>query len=251
MLEDLALIGVLAPTDRPGMWEKFTSYRERDQRPTVRVEVQAPLAWWDTTVGDGGIRGEVYDAIFGDLSIPAVDLAGPRPAPAPALKDTLTGGLSARVRGLSPKASKAPSSVGAGPAAPGDIWAIRIKPGQWVTAYLHELRETNRPYAYAEFLAGVFPEMPLAADISAEAQPRRTGRTGTWVHSLEKTPLDAPDRAGPTGPRLGGAPARRRELGRRARAQAPRRLAFRPVRGGGIAADNSLHPVAALEYFHG
>ncbi|MBP1326550.1 hypothetical protein JOF28_001782 [Leucobacter exalbidus] len=188
VLEDLALIGVLAPTDRPGMWEKFTTYRERDQRPNIKVEVQAPLAWWDTTAGDAGIRTEVVDAIFGPLNIPPVHLDAPRPAPHPALKDLLSGGLSARMRRLVPKADKPAASTGSGPAAAGDVWAIRIQPGKWVTVYLHEVQESGRPYAYAEFLAGTFPEMPTAKDIVTAVQPRRTGRSATWVHSIEKRP---------------------------------------------------------------
>lgn len=188
VLEALALIGVLATTDRPGMWEKFTTYRERDQRPNIKVEVQAPLAWWDTSVGDGGVRAEVLDAVFGPLHIPTVDLAAPRRAPLPERTDTLTGGLRARVRKLTPRSAQTPGSVGDGPAAAGDVWAIRLTPAAWVTVYLHEIQERGRPYAHAEFLAGVFPEMPDVDDIPTAVQPRRDGRSATWVHSIEKTP---------------------------------------------------------------
>ncbi len=187
VLEALALIGVLAPQDRPGMAERFTSYRERDQRPNVRVEVQAPLAWWDTGLGDHGIRVEVFEQLFGSLDVPYVDLDAQRPAPVPAAKHTVDGGLSARVRALGPKPPKVAASVGDGPAAPGDVWAIRREPGRWVTVYVHEIRERERPYAHTEFLTGEHEEMPSAAEITLRVQPRADGRAPTWVHSLEKT----------------------------------------------------------------
>lgn len=188
VLEDLALVGVLAPPTHPGMAERFTTYRERDMRPDVRVEVQAPLAWWDSRVGQHGMRTEWFDALFGMLDIPDVSLDAPRPVPSPAAKDSLDGGLAARVRALTPKQPKAAASVGDGPAAAGDVWAIRLEPGRWVTAYVHEVRGRGRPYAHAEFLAGVFSDIPEAADIPTRVQPRRSGRAPTWVHSLEKTP---------------------------------------------------------------
>jgi hypothetical protein len=194
VLEDLALIGVLAPETRPGMWERFTSYRERDQRPTVRAEVQGPLAWWDSSVGDRGVRSEVFEAVFGSLDIPAVDLDAVRPAPSPAPKDTLMGSLAARERAFTPKQPKAPASIGSGPVTAGDVWAIRLRPGAWVTAYVHEVREREvirghpRPYANTEYLAGIFPDCPAANDLSDQVQPRFDGRSAMWVHSIEKTP---------------------------------------------------------------
>lgn len=188
VLEDLALVGVLAPPTHPGMVERFTSYRERDARPNVRVEVQAPLAWWDSSIGQHGVRTEWFEALFGALDIPTVSLDAPRPTPFPAAKDSLDGGLTARVRALAPKQPKAAASVGDGPAAAGDVWAIRLEPGRWVAVYVHEVRERGRPYAHAEFLAGVFSDLPEAADIADRVQPRRSGRAPTWVHSLDKTP---------------------------------------------------------------
>jgi hypothetical protein len=191
VLEDLALVGVLAPPGHPGLAERFTTYLERDQRPTVRVEVQAPLAWWDTGVGSHGVRVEVFEELFGGLGIPVVDLDAPRPSPRPAAKDTIDGGLAARVRALAPKQRKVAASVGEGPAAAGDVWAIRLEPGRWVAVYVHEVSdEYQRPYAHAEFLDGVHPEMPAAGDVSTEVRPRSRGRgrAASWVHSLEKTP---------------------------------------------------------------
>jgi len=132
VLEDLALIGVLAPADRPGLAERFTSYVERDLRPSGRVEVQAPLAWWSTSVGDHGVRRDVWDQLFVGLEIPEVDLDGPRPTPTPTAKETLDGALAARVRAFTPKEPKGVPSTGDGPVAPGDVWAVRLDPDRWM-----------------------------------------------------------------------------------------------------------------------
>ncbi|WP_353115883.1 hypothetical protein [Microbacterium sp.] len=188
-LETLALIGVLAPPERPGLAERFTTYRERDQRPNVRVEPQAPLAWWDTGVGDRGWRDDVFAQLFGFLDIPEVDLGEPRPRLVPPAKETIPGGLSARMRALTPASSRVVGSVGDGPAAQGDVWALRVRPDAWVTVYVHEIMTTrDRPYAKVEFLAGVFPEMPDASVLTLVGQPRASGRDVQHVHSLEKTP---------------------------------------------------------------
>lgn len=209
VLEDLALIGVLAPETHPGMWERFTTHRERDQRPTVRVEVQGPLAWWDSSVGDHGVRSEVFEAVFGSLDIPAVDLDAMRPAPSPAPKETLPGGLAARERAFTPKQPKAPASIGSGPVTAGDVWGIRLRPGVWVTAYVYEVSEREiirgrrRPYANTEYLAGIFPDCP-ANELSDQVQPRFDGRSATWVHSIEKTPWVRRVAAGRSAPKGDG-----------------------------------------------
>lgn len=188
VLEDLALAGVLAAPERPGLAERFTAYVERDQRPDTRVEVQAPLAWWSTETGCNGIRSEVFEQIFGTLDIPEVDLDAARPVPQPAAKDTLDGGLAARSRALGPKEPRGAVTVGNGPASPGDIWAIRLKPGRWVSVYVHDMQiMAGRSYARVEFLAGEFAQQPLANELTDRAQPRRDGRWSMWVHSLEKT----------------------------------------------------------------
>ncbi|WFR72121.1 hypothetical protein P9209_27090 [Prescottella defluvii] len=188
-LEALALVGVLAPMERPGLAERFTTYRERDQRPNVRVEPQAPLAWWNASVGDRGWRDDVFDRLFGFLDVPVVDLDAPRPSPVPPSKETTMGGLAARVRALTPRPPKVAASIGTGPAVAGDVWAVRVRPDAWVTVYVHEMMTSrDRPYAKTEFLSGVFPQMPSADQLVSVGQPRPSGRDVNYVHSLEKTP---------------------------------------------------------------
>lgn len=187
VLDDMALVGVLASPEHPGMLERFTTYREREVRPNRRVEVQAPLGFWSTSVGDAGVRTELWEEVFPD--VPEVDLARPRPTPTPPKKDTLTGGLGARTRALAPKAERASASIGDGPAAAGDVWAMRVRPGKWVTFYVHDVNtERDRPYARVELLRGVFPEQPTAGEVSTQSQPSTRGRSIMYAHSVEKTP---------------------------------------------------------------
>ncbi|WP_217617306.1 hypothetical protein, partial [Cellulomonas sp. GbtcB1] len=80
---------------RPGIVERWTTYAERDQRPSVRVEVQAPLAWWDS---DHGLREDVVGRVFGHLGTSSVDLDAPRPSPEPERAATATVALPALLR---------------------------------------------------------------------------------------------------------------------------------------------------------
>lgn len=87
LLETLALIGVLDTEDYPGMITKFTTYHKRDERPSVRVEVQAPLAWWDTSIG---INETALKKIFANIDCSSVSLTD-RPITTPLLEQTVTG----------------------------------------------------------------------------------------------------------------------------------------------------------------
>jgi hypothetical protein len=89
LLEVLGLLGVLDTAEHPGMATRFTTYRERDQRPSARVEVQAPLAWWDSSVG---VNEATVKMLFSGLDTSSVDLAA-RPEPDPPLRGTVTGAL--------------------------------------------------------------------------------------------------------------------------------------------------------------
>ena len=67
----------------------FTTYAQRDQRPNVRVEMQVPLAWWDSSVG---INEHVLKTVFTGFDTASVSLAR-WPTPFPPLAETTTGGL--------------------------------------------------------------------------------------------------------------------------------------------------------------
>lgn len=89
LLESLALIGILDTENYPGMITKYTTYKMRDERPNVRVEVQAPLAWWDSSIG---INEAAMKKIFPTADCSSVDLTA-RPTPIPSLSETVTGQL--------------------------------------------------------------------------------------------------------------------------------------------------------------
>lgn len=89
LLEAFAFIGILDTKDYPGMATKFTTYKKRDERPRIGSEVQAPLAWWNTSIG---INEVTLEKIFSDVDCSSVDLTD-RPTPEPALLETITGQL--------------------------------------------------------------------------------------------------------------------------------------------------------------
>ena len=182
LLEELALVGILASDEHPGMLTRWSSYAERDRRPNVRVEVQAPLAWWDSSVG---IRQEALKAVFGHLDLSDVDLDAPRPTPSPERKLTVTGAPVARRR--SP--ATVPPSVGEGQAEAGDVYALHLADEKWATVYVHgEALTEPRRYVYAEFLEGLHDGFPEVDALGTRVRPRRDGRSAFRVHSLEKLP---------------------------------------------------------------
>ena len=119
LLETLALIGILDTPEHPGMITQFTTYIQRDERPNVQVEVQAPLAWWDSSVG---INENNLNKIFHDFDLSNISLAD-KPEESPAVKDTILGALEKKrsVRGKVPKASP---DAGTGEVQSGDVYAV-------------------------------------------------------------------------------------------------------------------------------
>jgi hypothetical protein len=51
LLETLAYANVLNAPEHPGLLEAWQTYAARDQRPSVRVEVDAPLGFWRASHG--------------------------------------------------------------------------------------------------------------------------------------------------------------------------------------------------------
>lgn len=182
LLESLALIGVLDTPTQPGMITKFTTYKERDQRPNTRVEVQAPLAWWDSTIGINEINLEKIFSAFDCSSI----LLTNRPEPNPKINETIIGRLDRAkvVRSSIPAKSR---TAGKGPVEAGDVYAIRIREGVWVTAFCHQVEMTHSLYAKMEYLDGVFEEMPTEDQLKSTFIGRRDGRWQQWCSAIDKT----------------------------------------------------------------
>ncbi len=178
LLESLALIGLLDTADYPGMATCFTTYVKRDERPSVRVEAQAPLAWWNSSVG---INSVVLEKIFPDTDCSSVDLAE-RPAPVPPAEQTITGSLARRrlPRAVTPKSPDA----GSGPAAAGDVYAVRIRDDAWITVYCYRAAGGR---ALVEYLDGVFPVMPMKPQIRNTVRLRGRERWQADVSALDKT----------------------------------------------------------------
>ena len=182
LLEALGLIGVLDTKDYPGMATMYTTYVQRDQRPNSRVEVQAPLAWWDSSIG---INEKVLQKVFGAFDCSSVSLTN-RPEPQPTLEKTITGALE-RKRPSGAKIPKASSSAGKGPVEAGDVYAIRIRDGVWVTAYCHEVKMAHTLVAKVEYLDGVFEDMPAPEELIPAFRGRKDGRWQQWAASIDST----------------------------------------------------------------
>ena len=167
----------------------------------MRVEVQAPLAWWDSSVG---INENNLNKIFHDFDLTNISLAD-QPEESPTVKDTILGALEKKrsVRGKVPKASP---DAGIGEVQSGDVYAVRVGEGVWVTVYCHEVRDKR---VIVEYLDGVFPEMPGKSDLQGTFRPRTNGRwqcsaiaidSTSWVRRIARdfplptSPLPEPDR---------------------------------------------------------
>jgi hypothetical protein len=119
LLEDLGLIGLLDTPNYPGLATQFTTYFYRDQRPSVRTEVQAPLAWWDSTIG---INLDTLERLFGhlDFDFDAHSVVNPEPK----REETILWKVARKNTKPKQKFIKTPISAGTGPVIAGDVYAI-------------------------------------------------------------------------------------------------------------------------------
>ncbi|KQV99629.1 hypothetical protein [Rhizobacter sp. Root1221] len=174
LLEALALIGVMATAERPGMFTQFTSAVDRDQRPNTRVEVPGPLAWWRSS---DGLNEALVTRLFGHLRRPASE-----PVALKAVK-------AARPKTAAPPAR--PKAVG-GPVAAGDVYAVRYREDLWGAAYCHEVCTDARGITRGrmEYLDIVSPTPPTAEQVQRLNFRDRTDgkRWEGWFAGLDKTP---------------------------------------------------------------
>lgn len=178
LLEILALTGILDTEAYPGMATEFTTYRKRDERPNVRVEVQAPLAWWDSSVG---INEGNLQKLFGWMDCSSVSLTE-CPEEMPKRQQTLAEALERKrpPRLVIPKSPDA----GTGPAQGGDVYGIRIRDDVWVTVYCHRIEGR---YAVVEYLEGVFDKMPMKDQIKHSLRLRSGRRWQSKVSGIDRT----------------------------------------------------------------
>lgn len=180
LLESLAIIGILDTNDYPGMATSYTTYEKRDMRPNTKVEVQAPLAWWDSNIG---INENTLKTIFSNYDLSNVSSIH-IPKEIPPKKETVLGCLESK-RVTRSNIPKTPPDAGKGPARFGDVYAVRIREGLWVTLYCHDISKDNR--VKVEFLEGTFEDIPLKSDLKLYFRPRKDGRWQCLVSSLDST----------------------------------------------------------------
>ncbi|MHA7965418.1 hypothetical protein ACX93W_14890 [Paenibacillus sp. CAU 1782] len=177
LLENMGLIGLLDTEEYPGMSTAFTSYQKRDERPSIRVEIQAPLAWWDSSIG---LNEATLSRLFNGFELSDVSIAE-KPIPEPAAKETVAGAFEHK-KAPRAKAPKASPHAGTGAAQGGDVYAVRIREGLWLTVYCHEIKD-NR--VKVEYLDGIFEEMPGKEQLIMSFRPRKDGRWQSWAASMD------------------------------------------------------------------
>ncbi|RKG55426.1 hypothetical protein D7X30_26705 [Corallococcus sp. AB011P] len=174
VLEALAFIGILQTPEHPGLMTRFTPAIERDRRPSVRVEVPAPLAWWSAKEG---LQETLLATLFGHLERPKAEPTPPTATP------------TARRKTASP-AGPRPKSI-TGPPTPGSVYAIRFREDLWGAAYCHEVRTDGRgiPRGRMEYLDLLSPTPPTADQVAGIGfRDRLNGeRWQTWCGGLDKT----------------------------------------------------------------
>lgn len=209
LLEDLALLGVLQTPEHPGLLTRFTTARERDRRPSVRVEVSAPLGFW---TAEHGVHAGVVERLFGHLPVPST-----RPADAPAPPPSVRAPRTARTQPLAPHLRGDPAA--------GDVYAVGCREDAWVLAYCHGVEEHGgRRYGRVEYLDGVLDAQPGAEVIAGRGfRGRPDGRWQQLTSQLSTTPRvrriarDVPvppdDRPAPTSAPFGTGPSLRHMAG--------------------------------------
>ncbi|WP_238539718.1 hypothetical protein [Corallococcus macrosporus] len=176
VLEALAFIGILETPEHPGLMNRFTLAAERDQRPSVRVEVPAPLAWWSAKEG---IQEALVTRLFGHLERPKQEPVAPASPPTKRRKAATP---------AAPATAK-PKSI-PGPPTPGSVYAIRFSEDRWGAAYCHEVRiERGVQRGRMEYLDLLSPEPPSAKQVVGLGfKDRLNGeRWQTWCSGLDKT----------------------------------------------------------------
>ncbi|GEA86891.1 hypothetical protein [Cellulomonas cellasea] len=174
LLEDLALLGVLQTPEHPGLLTRFTTARERDRRPSVRVEVSAPLGFW---TAEHGVDAAVVERLFGHLPVSST-----RPAGAPPASPSVRAPRTARAEPLAPHLRGDPAA--------GDVYAVGCREDAWVLAYCHGVEEHGgRRYGRVEYLDGVFDARPGADVVAGRGfRGRPDGRWQQLTSQLSTTP---------------------------------------------------------------
>lgn len=174
MLEALGTMGVLQTPDHPGLFTRWTTEVERDQRPSTKVEVPGPLGWWSAA---DGVNEALLQRLFGHLKRPGKEPAAPAAAkPVRRTAVLPTGG-----------AKTIP-----GPPAAGDVYALRLREDLWGAAYCHEVATDGRGIVrgrleYLDLLSPTPPAVEQLEQISGFRDRKNGKRWQFWGAGLGKT----------------------------------------------------------------
>lgn len=167
-LEALSFASVIEDPEHPGLLTGWTTAAERDQRPNIRVEVSAPLAWWNS---DHGVNAAVVERLFGHIR---------KPASKPAAK--------APVKAKRATAPRAAARSLPGPVAAGDVYAVKLHEDLWGAVYCHAV-EQGPERGLVEFLDVLTPEPATAEQVVGVGYRDRLNgeRWLGWTSGLTKS----------------------------------------------------------------
>ncbi len=175
VVETLAFAGVLEAPPHVGLATRFVSFLERDARPTVRTEYDAPLGFWRGSNGVNWAHAKTLFGLTAASAVQAAELARPAPTPAPMPK------RAARV--------ERPRTLPRRPAVAGDVWGVRLREDSWVLVYVWRIERAGaRPWALVEYLDWFGESLPEPSFVTSfGVRARSDGRWQMRAHSLEKT----------------------------------------------------------------
>jgi hypothetical protein len=194
LVETLAFAGVLEAPPHRGLASGWVSYWDRDRRPNVRTEWDAPLGFWR---GSNGVSWDNAAALFNVRQSDPIEIA-PIAQNAAQIESTPTESNTPAPRKSAPRRGGLPRR----PARAGDVWALRVREDAWVLAYVWAVEERGgRPFALTEFVGELAETCPEVVSDALVARPRYDGRWQYWTSGLEKatgSALLAEGRAAPT-----------------------------------------------------
>jgi hypothetical protein len=174
IVETLAFAGILEAPPHVGMLSRFVSSRERDARPNMRVEFDAPLGFWR---GHHGVNWAHAQQLFGVAKANAP--VSPRTHPSP--KVSPSGG---RGRGLT---ARHRSPVPRRPAASGDVWAVTVRQDAWVALFVWDVATTRgQTYALVEYLDWFGTEPTWSSPPVQIRSDAHRARRPMWLHGLHR-----------------------------------------------------------------
>ncbi len=172
VVETLAFSGILEAPPHVGFATRFVSYAERDARPTVRTECDAPLGFWK---GAHGVNWAAVKKLFGfdkDTQIPRLQAR-----------------TRCRPRPHKPRSTPLKTSLKRRAPLVGDAWVVRLREDGFVLVYVWKVeRKSQRSQALVEYLDWFGASVPAPNELPPlGVRGRKEGRWQMVAHRLDET----------------------------------------------------------------